>query len=671
VIKGFFFLKAKVYLTKRLSGSQFGRTDISGKYFRGGNIKMARKSETSLILTVPEEITDHETLYLTGNEYISLPEIDSAGGIRTLNVLRLDQKGLLEFSGGKSSPLLAPRLLLGDQKADLAGSMTWDYHLDWLPSFSAVVGDGLVLEGEITAPPGFKGFCYSLMLHNKSRKTIPVQLGWQGRWEAFNYIVFNRRPLEGRRSITFNKWTESLVLEASAGLPQAAMALAVEPEVSWNHDESGGSFSALHNIELKPGTAFETSLFVAVNLEADGAGTTAIDLRRRGKTELRKQACSWLESRRRVLEDDGLSGTLNRNLFFSYFYSIARSLDSEELVPVTSRSPRYYVSAAFWSRDTLLWSFPAILTLNRDTARELLLTVYSRHIKNAGDHAHYINGTVLYPGFELDQLAAFFIALEHYLKVTGDYELLEEKTVREGLALLTEKAFDHFDPESGLYGTFLDPSDDPVVFPFLTYNNALLQRAFSFLGNLQARETWEHKGDFAVLAGELQQAIYENCMVKGPFGMMFAWAVDGMGRFSLYDNPPGSLQLLAHYGFCSINDIVFINTVHWIRSSNNRHFHQDSNFEEAGSVHAGNPWPLSACNDLLACNAGALDFLSRAEMDNGFFCETVSPVTGKVSTGAAFASAAGFLAYALINKTEKSSCREDAREQETSKLEPE
>jgi hypothetical protein len=36
-------------------------------------------------------------------------------------------------------------------------------------------------------------------------------------------------------------------------------------------------------------------------------------------------------------------------------------------------------------------------------------------------------------------------------------------------------------------------------------------------------------------------------------------------------------------------------------------------------------------------------------MDNGFFCETVDPETGTVSTGAAFASAAGFLASAIVH----------------------
>ncbi|MDO9533889.1 MAG: hypothetical protein Q7J85_00835 [Bacillota bacterium] len=68
---------------------------------------------------------------------------------------------------------------------------------------------------------------------------------------------------------------------------------------------------------------------------------------------------------------------------------------------------------------------------------------------------------------------------------------------------------------------------------------------------------------------------------------------------------------------------------------------------EAGSLHAGNPWPMAAVNDLLALNWGAIDFLSRVKMDNGLACETVHPIKGCASTGLAFASSAGFLAHAI------------------------
>ena len=626
---------------------------------------MSSSSKYEAILTVPDQVVASDRLYLTGNEYLSLPCIDQGGAVESLNILHLLHRGLLEFSGSQNRPLLSTVLTINNQQVELKGKTTWDYDLDWLPYFKFHLENRCNLTGEIVAPPGFRGLYYRLSLENIGVERLTASLGWQVCWKSFNYILFTSRVLECKQNISFDRWTGSLVLEASAGLPLAALALATEPETAWQTGEEDGQYYSIQEIMLEPGESDQTLLYAAVNLDADGAGTSNVDLRRRGYTALKQRAHDWLENHRLVLDDSVLTALLNRNLFFSYFYSLGRSLDSDELVAVTSRSPRYYVSAAFWSRDTLLWSFPAIVMTDLNTARELLMAVFSRHIRNAGDHAHYINGTVLYPGFELDQLAAYFLALEHYFRHSRDYTLLDENIIKDGLTSLIDKAFDQFNPEAGLFSTFLDPSDDPAIFPFLTYNNALLQRVFSFLAELQAQERWHHGYDFDHLAGELQQAIYEHCTVKGPLGMMFAWAVDGKGKFSLYDNPPGSLQLLAHYGFCSDEDAVYRNTVRWIRSSNNIYYHQGSSFEETGSLHSGNPWPLGACNDLLACNASAVDFFRRAEMDNGFFCETVDPDTGRVSTGAAFASAAGFLAYALKNRKSADRCQENDVSRET------
>jgi len=599
------------------------------------------------LLTVPQPETDVRPLYPTGNEYVALPETNRQGGIQSINILRLDHNGLLDFSGDRNEALLSPYVTFDNKNLLRSTTLNWHYELGWLPRFEATLTGNLQLNGVIAAPPDYKGFIYLMTLENRGSEKIRVEAGWRGRWASFNYTVFTSRALDVKRSIFLNNWTGSLVLEAQAGLPLAALALSSEPVTEWQFDTESGRLSAILPVELDPGEAITLNLFGAVNLEADGAATTNVDLRRHGADVLLNKTRTWLEQRYIKLEEKVLEAVLNENLFFCFFYATARSLDSDQIVALTSRSPRYYVSAAYWSRDALLWSFPAILLADQARARTLLLAIYSRHLAHAGDHAHYLNGTILYPGFELDQLAAYLVALDLYLRKTGDYALVKSDVISMGLTAIADKALDRFDSACGLYSSFLDPSDDPVDYPYLTYNNALLQRAFCLLADLQQRNAWFNQNDFAVLAHELEEAIYEHCTIHGPSGMMFAWAVDGKGRFSLYDNPPGSLQLLAHYGFCSIEDHVFINTVRWIRSPNNRYFHAGSNFEEAGSLHCSNPWPLGACNDLLALNCGAIDFLKKVKLDNGFFCETIDPETGAVTTGAAFASAAGFLAYAL------------------------
>jgi uncharacterized protein len=142
-------------------------------------------------------------------------------------------------------------------------------------------------------------------------------------------------------------------------------------------------------------------------------------------------------------------------------------------------------------------------------------------------------------------------------------------------------------------------------------------------------------------------------VVEGPFGPMFAWAVDGKGEYQLYDNPPGSLQLLPYYGFCGKDDPVWQNTVRWIHSHFNPYYRAEGMVTGAASRHAGNPWPLAAANDLLGMNVDKGKFFGSAEMDSGFCCETVYPDSGKASTGHAFASAAGFIARALWYRYKK------------------
>ena len=65
-----------------------------------------------------------------------------------------------------------------------------------------------------------------------------------------------------------------------------------------------------------------------------------------------------------------LDRIMNRNLLFTTYYAWGRAIDTEQFVGMTSRSNRYYVSAAYWDRDALLWSFPALLDSDPARARE-------------------------------------------------------------------------------------------------------------------------------------------------------------------------------------------------------------------------------------------------------------------------------------------------------------
>ncbi|MCL6580829.1 MAG: glycoside hydrolase family 125 protein [Firmicutes bacterium] len=382
------------------------------------------------------------------------------------------------------------------------------------------------------------------------------------------------------------------------------------------------------------------------------------------------------ESRSARLEE-----RLNLNLLFNYFFAAGRTVDSEELVLVTSRSPLYYVSAAFWARDALLWSFPGLLLLDPGLAEEALGQAFGRYFRHPGIHSLYMDGGLLYPGFELDELAAYPLALWRYVRRTGDRGVLRRRELAPKLRKVLEilAAERHPDPAVELYRTFLLPSDDPATHPYVTYDNALTWRALLATADLLewagadtdgagagargeagaqdaagARDAAGVPAEAAALrarAAALRESIYRHAVVPGPRGPMFAWSFDLAGGFELGDEPPGSLELLTYYGFCSRDDEVWLNTVAWLHSRDNPYRYVGVPFPGLGCPHAEHPFVMSLFNALLgglpARVAEAAEVLAGAPLDNGLACESFDRHTGEVKTGAAFATCAGFLGYAM------------------------
>lgn len=130
---------------------------------------------------------------------------------------------------------------------------------------------------------------------------------------------------------------------------------------------------------------------------------------------------------------------------------------------------------------------------------------------------------------------------------------------------------------------------------------------------------------------------------------VLAWSIDLQGHWDIYDEPPGSLQLLPFYGFCDFSDPVWAETSSLIRDRSYALSFVDHKIAEIGCKHAAHPWILSICNSLLSGHAlSALDHLKDTSMDNGVACESVNEDTGECSTGAAFATCAGFLSFSLL-----------------------
>ncbi|WP_352408769.1 glycoside hydrolase family 125 protein [Lawsonibacter hominis] len=582
----------------------------------------------------------------TGNEMISIPKLNEAtAGIEDITFLHMGFKGLVELRGGEDTALIEPFVEAEGSPVPLS-DIQWERLQFWVPRFSGAAGP-LRIEGTILTPVKERGFVYRLQLRNPGRDAQTVSFGLRGCWSSAWHCVNEDKEIVGAKYCYSSPWNDSLIFDMRCGVPLFCFAPMSSDNAclsTFEETEQGMTYRLEHTCTLKAGESKEVVIYWGLGFEEVAAATSAKEMLRQGYQYEEAVTLAWLRSRTYWIEDKELQELYNTNLFFCIFFSTGTTLDTEELVLVTSRSPRYYVSAAYWDRDSLLWSFPAILDVDRDLARQMLEYVFGPQQRNIGVHSRYIDGTVLEPGFELDELMAPVLALERYIDATGDRVFLTEANVKKGIRSILGKLNEKRNAGLGLYETFLQPTDDERVYPYLTYDNALVWKGLRAIAWLYPEEY----GSLENEAEEVSNAIWRYSVKEEGGKRFFAWSVDAEGRYDIYDEPPGSLQLLPSLGFCKDDDEVYRNTVELIRAPNYAHSFAGYPFAEIGCPHAPHPWLLSVANSLLCGRVeGSLDILRRAGMDNGIICESIDEHTGVCATGEAFATCAGFVCHGI------------------------
>ncbi len=595
-----------------------------------------------------------ERYQVTGNEYISLPTIrEQDGAIEGISCLYMQLKGMLELMGQKR--FVKPHLYVNGNEETLQPK--WQRSHYWIPSFVSE-GQGVRYRCTYLTPVEERGFGIRLEAENMAEEAQHIRLGLDGEWTKTLHTVNESLEIKDGLSVRESGWNYAFIYQQTPGTPLIAFAPSFEDHQPYSEIVQGATWR-LDGMEytidkeqlLQPGEKMVLDVFFGIGYEGVAAATSGKEMLRQGFDCLLARTEKWLGDREKKMDDPIIAQRLNTNLFYAFFFASGRTVDTEELCMMTSRSPRYYVSAAYWDRDSLLWAFPAIVEADREYARELLLSIFHRQGRNFGVHSRYIDGTVLEPGFELDELCAPAIALERYMQVSGDETLLQKEEVLAGLRSILKKLMQKKHPTVDLFSTFLQPTDDMHNFPYLTYDNVLVWKVLRCLSG------WLQKDELWALADSVKESIQTHCVFEHGGKRIFGWSVDLLGGWDIYDEPPGSLQLLPFYGFCGMEDEIWQNTMGVIRDKEYPLSFAGHKIAEIGCKHAPHPWILSICNSLLSGHREeALQHLQHTLMDNGIACESVHEDTGECVTGAAFATCAGFLAYALSRalETEKS-----------------
>lgn len=586
--------------------------------------------------------------YVTGNEYISLPTIrETDGALEGLSFLHMGAKGMIEMCGSVEKPLLKPFLTVNGAEVPFR-ELKWYRIHHWIPVFTAKAGD-MEIEGLILAPIDERGFGYHLKVKNNG-DYADIRLGLRGTWVETKHSINESKPIEVKKNLYSSGWNHCSVMDLRPDLSLFAFAPIYTENIStcpilssFEKVEDEINYCLELPAQIAKGETTEVCIWFGLGFEEVAAATSAKELLRQGFGKELEKTKAWLAARERTTDDPILDETLNVNLFFSFFFGGGKTLDTEEFVLVTSRSPRYYVSAAYWDRDSLLWSFPAILLADAETAAEMLRYVFTRQIHNIGIHSRFIDGTLLEPGFELDELCAPIIALFRYVEHTGHTAILQKQWIKDGLEHILKRLRTKRNKDVALYETFLQPTDDLLVYPYLTYDNVLVWYSL--------RKLAKYYPEYAELEEEaelVKAAIGKHCIKEKDDKKMFAWSVDLTGNWDIYDEPPGSLLLLPHYGFCTQDDEVWQHTVAIIRRKDYPYSFAECPIAEIGCPHAPHPWVLSISNSLLSGKKeSARKHLALCKLDNGIACESVDEYTGESATGDAFATCAGFLAYAI------------------------
>jgi hypothetical protein len=354
----------------------------------------------------------------TGNEWIALPDIRAVdGALGSFNVISMRDRGLLQVTGDRGGPVLQPYFMVGDIPLTFRNP-SWELVEYWIPT-AHLTADGMEATLTWCAPPGSRAAFLRLTITNRRAQPVPITLGLRASFGSLSRVTYVPVELRGERTIgqaawvspgeTFSFITHDTQFAWSVIHPES------QAEVTAPPLSGAPSFDATHRANAGAGRDRRGPVCAGSRHRGVSARRTTPQalrelLERNGAEGMVEQTAAWARARTRTPGQADLDLLMNRNFLFTELYAWGKTIDTEQLVGVTSRSPRYYVSAAYWDRDAMLWSFPALLDIDKEMARQALEYALTTQLRNAGTHSRFIDGIVLEDGFQLDEAAAPILA---------------------------------------------------------------------------------------------------------------------------------------------------------------------------------------------------------------------------------------------------------------------
>ena len=525
---------------------------------------MGRATNNFTRRTVPHTALPNVPWQLTGNHWLAIPCIHPAdGSIHAIGVVHRGARAAVEFAGGPdfvdgAEPALVKPIVEIDGRAhDLSsGTMAWERALEWLPTFTCTIGD-VVVRGTIFAPYGrdadLAGAVYAIALESRgAAHTVRVRL--EGTLGHRQLRVRTARPTDDA-SLVSRGAGGHLLLEGSAQPGLAALAVSADADVEVAQD--GVRFSLTRTLELPARAHADTAFYLAAGPERDGAEATVAVLRRRGWRTLLAGTRDALQALEQSTGSEGVDRLINRNLLFAYFFGVARALDDAHYYLVRTRAPWHGAGVTIRDWDALMWTLPAVQLADGALARELLLRMCELHGYAPGRGVHYLDGTLFEPGFALEGVAAYPIAIDRYARDTGDAAIVDEPAIGDALYLAHDDLQDRRDRRYPLYSSEVTPGNTPVAHAFTLHANAAAAQALEILRRTLDEETARGVEDPAAVRAAIRRHFAPERDQKG----MLRASVDLVGNASADDEPSASAVWLPLYEAFDRTDSLYRRTV--------------------------------------------------------------------------------------------------------------
>lgn len=569
---------------------------------------------------------------ITGNHWISLPCIHPVdGAVHAVGTLHRGARAAVEFAGGEhfangeEEALARPVLSIDGVAVDWSSTtLAWERAFGWLPTFTATIGT-LVVRATIFAPYGrdadTAGAVYAFTFENRAQTDTRLTIGLEGSlgYRQLRVRTTHRFP---DANVVRRGTTDAVILEG--GAVPGLVALAIGADGTATVDAPGaGRYSVRRDVRVPPAGVAETAFFLAVGPEGDGAEATVAVMRRRGWRYLLAATRDALRALEQTTGHEAVDAIINRNLLFAYFYGVGRALDDAHFYLMRSRVPWHSRGVTVREWEALMWTIPAVQLADAPLARELILRACELHGYSPGIGVRYFDGTLFEPGFSLEGASAYAIAIDRYIRESGDEQIVEEPVIADTLYGSHEDISARRHETVPLYSTEITPAGRPSAFPFTLHGNAVAAMAMDVFRRTLDEDTARGIEDPEAVRAALQRQFAGERDGKS----ILMSAVNLAGEAVADDEPSASVVWLPLYETLDRRDSAYRRTVRTIDLE---------------------PRVLAQqIARLLGPDAReVMQWLRRAPLHNGLAAEEVD-VEGVATANGGDASLAGLLAYTL------------------------